>query len=104
MADVHIKVDTSILQTAASEIAGLTKTLQGDFDELQSCVRQTSRYWVGAAGDQYRGEFDAEKKEASQLLALLAGYPADLLAIEGIYDGAESENERSSGALPSNIL
>ena len=46
MADFKVKVDTSVLQTTAAEVINLTRALQNDFDELQNCVRQTSRYWV----------------------------------------------------------
>lgn len=92
MADFKVKVDTSVLQTTAAEVINLTRALQNDFDELQNCVRQTSRYWVGAAGDQYRREFDAEKKETSELLTLLGKYPTDLLSMAGVYGDVERVN------------
>lgn len=104
MAEFQMKVDTGVLRATAGEVAGLTRTLQSDFDELQACVRQTARYWVGAAGDQYRREFDAEKQETSELLALLGKYPSDLLSMAGIYEDSEEQNLQSSTALPSDIL
>lgn len=104
MADFRVKVDTQALRTAASEVTSLTRALQSDFDELQSCVRKTSCYWVGAAGDQYRREFDAEKQETSELLALLSKYPADLLTMAGVYEDTERANTQGNGMLPSDIL
>ena len=104
MAEFRLKVDTNVLRTTASEVKSLTRTLQNDFDELQNCVKQTSRYWVGAAGDQYRREFDAEKKETSELLKVLGQYPTDLLSMAGIYDEAERTNTQISSALPTDIL
>ena len=104
MAGVQVKVDTNVLRSTASEVRSLARTLQGDFDDLQNCVKLTSRYWVGAAGDQYRREFDAEKEETSELLTLLSKYPTDLLSMAGIYDEAERLNTQSNSALPSDIL
>lgn len=104
MADFTLKVETTVLRATASEVSGLTRTLQNDFDELQNCVRKTSRYWLGAAGDQYRREFDAEKKETSELLTLLRKYPTDLLAMAGVYEDVERAITENTGALPSNIL
>ena len=104
MADFKVKLDTSVLQTTAAEVINLTRALQNDFDELQNCVRQTSRYWVGAAGDQYRREFDAEKKETSELLTLLGKYPTDLLSMAGVYGDVERVNTQNTSALPSDIL
>ena len=104
MADFQVKVDTNVLRTTAAEVTSLTRALQNDFDELQHCVKQTARYWVGAAGDQYRREFDAEKRETSELLTLLGKYPTDLLAMAGIYEDAERVNTQNNTALPSDIL
>ena len=104
MAGFRDKVDTNVLRSTAADVTRLTRALQGDFDELQNCVRQTSRYWVGAAGDQYRREFDEEKAETSELLRLLGKYPTDLLSMAGIYDEAERVNTQTTAALPSDIL
>lgn len=104
MAGFSVKVDTSVLRTAAEDVRNLTRTLQADFDELQDRVRQTSRYWAGAAGDQYRKEFDGEKKETSEILSLLGKYPTDLLSMAGIYEDTESRNTQETSALPSDIL
>lgn len=104
MTDFRIKVDPNVLRTIAADVTSLTKALQSDFDELQNCVRQTSRYWVCAAGDQYRREFDEESAETSELLTLLGKYPTDLLSMAGIYDKAESVNTQATAALPSDIL
>jgi len=104
MADFQVKVETSVLRSTASEVTSLTRALQGDFDELQNCVKQTSRYWVGAAGDQYRREFNAEKKETSEILTLLGKYPTDLLTMAGVYEKAERDNTQNTSALPSDIL
>ena len=104
MAGITVKVDPNVLRSTASEVRSLTKALQNDFDELQNCVKQTSRYWVGAAGDQYRREFDAEKQETSEVLTVLGQYPTDLLSMAGIYDEAERVNTRTSSALPTDIL
>ncbi len=104
MAGIQVKVKTEVLRSTASEVSSLTRTLQSDFDELQSCVRQTTRYWVGAAGDQYRRDFDAEKQEIGELLALLGKYPTDLLTMAGVYEDTERTNTQSSSALPSDIL
>ncbi len=104
MAGFQVKVETGVLRTTASEVTGLTRTLQGDFDALQNCVKHTNRYWVGAAGDQYRREFDAEKKETSELLTLLGKYPTDLLTMAGVYEDTECVNTQNTSALPSDIL
>ena len=93
MADFRVKAEPEVLRTTASEVTGLIRALQSDFDELQNCVKQTSRYWAGAAGDQYRGEFDAEKKVTS-----------DLLSMAGIYTEAEHTVTQNNSALPSDIL
>lgn len=104
MADFRVKAEPEVLRTTASEVTGLIRALQSDFDELQNCVKQTSRYWAGAAGDQYRGEFDAEKKVTSELLTLLGKYPTDLLSMAGIYTEAEHTVTQNNSALPSDIL
>lgn len=100
----QVKVDPGTLRAAAAEVTGLTRTLRDDFDELQNCVRQTARYWTGAAGEQYRREFESEKKETSEILALLGNYSVDLLSMAGIYEAAEGQNAQTTGALPSDIL
>lgn len=104
MGDFQLRVDPGALRATASEVTGLTRALGDNFDELLNCVRRTGRYWAGAAGDAYRREFEAEKEETSALLALLGNYPADLLAMAGLYDGTERENTQSAAALPSDIL
>ncbi len=101
---IQVKVDTRVLRSTASEVSGLARQLQADFDALQQCVKQTGRYWVGEAGDQYRREFDAEKADTSEILERLNKYPADLLSMAGIYEETEAENIQNSGALPSDIL
>lgn len=104
MSGFQVKVDTKVLRTTASEVTSLVKALQTDFDNLQNRVGKTTRYWAGAAGDQYRREFSAEKKETSEMLTLLGKYPTDLLSMAGIYEEAERENTQNSAALPSDIL
>lgn len=104
MAGFQVKVDTNILRSTASDVTGLIRALQSDFDNLQDRVRRTNRYWAGAAGDQYRVEFDEEKKETSELLSLLAKYPTDLLSMAGVYDEAERVNTQNTSVLPSDIL
>lgn len=104
MADFQLKAEPGALRSAAGEVRSLTRTLRADFDGLQACVRQTARYWLGPAGDQYRRDFAAEKADTDQLLALLEKYPGDLLAMAGIYEAAEERNAGSGAALPSDIL
>lgn len=104
MADFQMKVETSVLKSTAAEVRSLTRTLQEDFDALQVQVRQTSRYWIGQAGDQYRREFDSQKQETSEILTLLRKYPDDLLSMAGIYDRTETVNVQSAAVLPSDIL
>lgn len=104
MQNIYIKVETSVLKSTAGEVQSLTRTLQEDFDSLQTQVRQTSRYWIGLAGDQYRQEFDAQKQETSEILNILNKYPEDLLTMAGIYDTSEQVNVESASALPSDII
>lgn len=104
MASFTLKVTPDVLRNTASEVQSLTRALQADFDDLQARVSRTTSYWVGAAGDQYRREFDAKKKDTSEMLTLLGKYPTDLLSMAGIYDTAERTNTQNTGALPSDIL
>jgi len=104
VANITVKVETAVLRETAGEVSSLIRTLQNDFDELQGCVRHTDRCWAGAAGDQYRREFDAEKTVTAELLAALRQYPKNLLSMAGIYEQTERVNAEKNGALPSNIL
>lgn len=101
---IELKVEPSVLRSTASEVTRLTKALGEKFNELQTIVANTSYYWVGAAGDQYRRDFAAQKDEADEILQFLRKYPTDLLSMAGIYEQAESINTQTLGSLPSDIL
>ncbi len=104
VAEFQLKADPGTLRSTAGEVRSLTQALRADFDGLHACVRQTARYWLGPAGDQYRREFAAEKADTDQILALLGKYPEDLLDMAGLYEAAEDQIAQNSAALPSDIL
>jgi len=104
VADITVKVESAVLRAAADNVSTLARALGDDFDRLQDLVRLTNRYWLGAAGDQYRQEFAEEKKQTDEILTLLREYPKDLLTMAGLYEEAERTNIQTSSALPSDIL
>lgn len=101
---VQVKVNTSALRNAASEVLSMAELLQNDFNALQSCVKKTSRYWIGPAGDRYRQDFVAEKADMSAMLEVLHKYAVDILSMAGLYEQAEKDVARSGEALPTDIL
>ncbi len=88
---ITLKVTTEALRTKASEVEQDIRKLESHFASIQDIMSRSTGYWVGAAGDKARKDFDSKKDDTDQVIRRFKEHPGDLLVMAGVYD----ENERA---------
>lgn len=101
---VEIKVTPDVLNTKANEVTGYITAIQQAFDEIKELVAKSSSYWIGEAGDHHRKQFQKQEGNIDQILKRLREHPEDLQKIAGTYREAESKQQDSNEALPTNLI
>ena len=48
---INIHVSTERIAAQAQQLENLTFTLQGQFEMMETLLRDTGRYWIGSAAD-----------------------------------------------------
>ena len=99
-----LKVDTQQLKTTASEVRKQIRLMQQDFDSLQSIVSRSGYYWQGQAADDYRKAFAGQKDTAADAFRRLSKIPDDLEKMAGIYEGNETNLQKTAGALRTDFI
>ncbi|MDO5131596.1 MAG: hypothetical protein Q4D81_01280 [Eubacteriales bacterium] len=94
--NVTINVNDESLLGAASTLKERIRNMQESYANVMEIVQNTSRYWVGLAGDEHRSAFQEQQDEIDHILARLSEHPDDLLTIAGIYVEKEKEAEEIS--------
>jgi hypothetical protein len=100
----EIGVSTEVLEAAAGQVETDVRRLDTVFDEVLQLVRCTAEYWIGNAGDSCRESILRSQEHISTVRSRLYEYPADLLAMAGIYHNAENENAETPAALADDII
>lgn len=96
--NITLKVTPEVLKAKASQVENDIKTLEMHFNGIQDIMAKTCGYWVGAAGDKARTEFNNQKECADRIVKRFREHPVELLIMAGIYEEKEraltSENQR----------
>lgn len=95
--NITLKVKPEVLKAKASEVESDIKTLEKHFNSIQDIISRSGGYWVGAAGDKARKEFNDQKENTALVIKRFREHPTDLLVMADVYDEAEralvSENK-----------
>lgn len=103
MTDI-LKVDTQQLKTTANEVRKQIRSMQQDFESLQTIVSRSSYYWQGQAADEYRRVFAEQKDPTADAFRRLGKIPDDLEKMAGIYEGTETSLQETAGNLPTDFI
>jgi uncharacterized protein YukE len=86
-----LRYDTARLASAASTLKDRIKAAETSYDNVMTIVRNTSRYWIGEAGNEHRRAFLEERDDIDEILVRLKEYPDDLLKIAGLMEDTETK-------------
>ena len=86
-----LRYDTARLESAASTLKDRIKAAETSYDNVMTIVRNTSRYWIGEAGNEHRRAFLEERDDIDEILVRLKEYPDDLLKIAGLMEETETK-------------
>ena len=86
-----LRYDTARLASAASTLKDRIKAAETSYDNVMTIVRNTSRYWIGEAGNEHRRAFLEERDDIDEILVRLKEYPDDLLKIAGLMEETETK-------------
>ena len=93
----QLKSQSGVVQTELN-------TMKGYFDELQSLVNGTSRYWIGEAGEVHRKLYTAQVKTIEEMFRRYEEHVRDLQIMGGVYSEAEMAAETQAESLPQSTL
>ncbi len=102
--DIILKVETEVLKSKASEVTGYVDGLETHFNSIYDIVTRSSGYWVGAAGEKARTEFNNQKENTDQVIRRFREHPEDLLAMAGIYDKMEQAVVTLNKTLSTDVI
>ena len=101
---ITLKVTPEALKTKASEIETDIKQLEAHFNSIQDIVSRSTGYWVGAAGDKARKEFDSKKDDTDKVIRRFREHPTDLLTMAGVYAEGERSALEDSKTLATDVI
>ena len=102
--NVHIKVNSAVLNAKAQNVSNSIKNMSNCFDQLETIINRTSYYWIGEAGDMHRNIYKEQKSQIDEMMKRLKEHPADLITIARTYESAESEVQSMASELPGDII
>lgn len=102
--DVHIKVNSTVLNAKAQDVSNSIKNMSTCFDELETIINRTSYYWIGEAGDMHRNIYKEQKSQIDEMMKRLKEHPVDLVTIAQTYELAESAVQSMAAELPGDII
>lgn len=101
---ITLKVKTEVLKEKASEVERDTGILEQQFNDIQDIMSRSRGYWVGAAGDKARKEFESQKEDTSKVIRRFQEHPTDLLVMAGVYEDNERELVLENKALNTDVI
>ena len=102
--DVHIKVNSAVLNSKAQTVSNSIRNMANCFEQLETIVNRTSYYWIGEAGDIHRKIYKDQKPQIDEIMKRLKEHPVDLVTIAQTYDSAESAVQSMAAELPGDII
>ena len=99
MAGEQIKVDTSLLVSAASEIAQVKKGISNSVESVNAVFRKMLESNAGESADELGAVAGQLKKSSAEILTVLGTYEKVLKELAGIYDSTEKNTASEAGKL-----
>lgn len=102
--DFHFRVEPDVLHRKA---AGLLQQIRQGRDSFRSIfltMKNTSRYWEGEAGTQYRSEFAASEEEYQKIFLRFEEHVEDLHTIADNYVTADKAAAEQAQELSGDII
>lgn len=104
LGDVHIKVNSAVLNSKAQAVSDSIKSMADCFEQLETIINRTSYYWIGEAGDMHRNIYKEQKFQVDEMMKRLKEHPVDLMAIAHTYELTESMVQSMAAELPGDII
>ena len=101
---INIHVSTERIAAQVQQLENLTFTLQGQFEMMETLLRDTGRYWIGSAADAERNRYTEKKDRISEILGEIGRYPASIYAMNGNYTAVEAANEDVAEYLSGDVI
>ncbi len=102
--DVHIKVNSAVLNSKAQTVSKSIARMEECFGQLEKIISRTSYYWIGEAGDLHRKMYRDQKEPIYGMMKRLKEHPDDLLAIAQTYEKVEAEVQSMAMELPGDVI
>lgn len=102
--DVHIKVNSTVLNSKAQAVSSSIKSMKNCFEQLENIINRTSYYWIGEAGDMHRNIYKEQKSQVDEMMKRLKEHPVDLVTIAQTYESTESMVQSMAAELPGDII
>lgn len=102
--DVHIKVNSAVLNAKAQSVSASIRNMADCFEQLETIINRTSYYWIGEAGDMHRNMYKEQKSQIDEMMKRLKEHPDDLVTIAQSYESAESAVQSMASELPGDII
>ena len=102
--DVHIKVNSTVLNAKAQSVSGSIRNMENCFEQLETIINRTSYYWIGEAGDMHRKIYNEQKSQIDEMMKRLKEHPVDLVTIAQTYESTESAVQSMAAEWPGDII
>lgn len=102
--EVHIKVNTTVLNEKAQEVSRSITNMANCFEQLERIISRTSYYWIGEAGDLHRKIYQENREQIEEMFKRLKEHPTDLMTIAQTYAMAEQAVQSVAVELPGDII
>lgn len=102
--DVHIKVNSAVLNSKAQMVSKSIKNMANCFEQLETIINRTSYYWIGEAADMHRKTYQDQKPQIEEMMKRLREHPNDLMSIAQTYDIADAAVQSVAAELPGDVI
>lgn len=102
--EVHIKVNTAVLNDKAQTVSKSISNMANCFEQLERIISRTSYYWIGEAGDLHRKIYQENKQQIDEMFRRLKEHPTDLMTIAQTYATTEQMVQSLASELPGDII
>lgn len=102
--DVHIKVNTAVLNDKAQAVSRSVTNMANCFEQLERIINATSYYWIGEAGDMHRKMYQDHKEQIDEMFKRLKEHPTDLMTIAQTYVAVDKEVQSLESELPGDVI
>ncbi|HCT91637.1 MAG TPA: hypothetical protein DF613_09720 [Lachnospiraceae bacterium] len=92
MANVIIKVETTVIINTSSSFNAKGREIKRIMDQMMQLIRDLSSVWTGDAAKAYTKKFQGLSDDITRMLKIIDEYVNDLKQIAENYDKAEQDN------------